>query len=287
MNPIKVSEYHIKVIYEHSRPAELLANAAGLSITFMKQAMQKGAVWITDNKGTRRLRRQSKKPLSGSELHFYYNDSVLNEKVEDAILISDEKDYSVWFKPSGMLSQGSKWGDHTTITRFVENYFEFQRPVFLVHRLDKAASGLILVSHKKTTTKALATLFAERKIYKRYRVIVKGKFPQQAEIVISNQLDDREALSRVKLIEYSSLLNQTLLEVVIETGRKHQIRRHLAEFGYPVVGDRLYGVKDQMELKGSLPDLQLCSVYLAFKCPLTENEKVFELSADMQSKVSL
>ena len=68
---MSASEYHIKVNTDSYPAPELIASATELSITQAKQAMQKGAVWLTDNSGTRRLRRAGKKLSTPSVLHFY------------------------------------------------------------------------------------------------------------------------------------------------------------------------------------------------------------------------
>ena len=76
-----------------------------LSKAQLKLAISKGALWLTRGKHTQRLRRFKRAMKKGDELHFYYNQAVLDSEVADAILISDEVDYSVWYKPFGMLSQ--------------------------------------------------------------------------------------------------------------------------------------------------------------------------------------
>ena len=109
-------EYQVAVINDSDNAVDLLSDETGFSKQKIKQYMQKGAVWLADNKGTHRLRRKSKKLQSGSTLYLYFDPSVINEEVDDAILVADEGDYSVWYKPRGMLSQGSKWGDHCSIS---------------------------------------------------------------------------------------------------------------------------------------------------------------------------
>lgn len=266
-------EFYLVVATDEARPAALLAEASGLSVAQIKDAMSKGAVWITDATGTRRLRRKGKKLKAGVELHLYYNPQVLDKDIEGAKLINDEGDYSVWYKPYGMLSQGSKWGDHTTIARVAEQHFEFQRPVFVVHRLDRAATGLILLAHKKKTARALADMFARRHVEKRYVVMVEGEFPNSDyPITLDEKINGRPAFSHVQRVGFSADKGRSLLEVEIDTGRKHQIRRHLAGFGFPVTGDRMYG-------EGGELDLQLCAAYLSFNDPLSGGQKTFELDA--------
>ena len=272
------NEYHIDIIKDSENPVELLAAESGLSKQKIKQAMQKGAVWVTDKKGTHRLRRQSKKLHSGTNLHFYFDSTVLNQNVDNALLIADEGDYSVWYKPRGMLSQGSKWGDHCAINRWVEQHLEPQRPAFIIHRLDRFASGLILIAHKKKMTTLLADLFKQKKINKEYKVIVHGEFPSET-VTYRNKIDNKDAVSHVSLLQYDEKNNRSLVQVEIETGRKHQIRSHLSAAGFTVVGDRLFGDAEEST------DLQLTAFKLTFSSPVDGSEKVYILEQAFQPKL--
>lgn len=263
-------EFHCDVKEEGSSAVSLLAKETGFSKQKIKQAMQKGAVWLTDNTGTHRLRRHSKKLLIDSVLHFYFDPLVLYEVVSDAILISDETDYSVWYKPRGMLSQGSKWGDHNAINRWVERNLEPQRPVFIVHRLDRYASGLILLAHKKKAAAALSDLFQKKHIKKQYTAIVHGAFPE-GKTTFSSEVDGKHAVTHANLLQYDEKNNISLLQVDIETGRKHQIRYHLSNAGFAIVGDRLFGEK-----KTKL-DLQLTAYKLSFVSPFDNDKKEYRL----------
>ena len=155
-------EFHIDVTDGDENAAGLLANASGLSITAVKKAMQKGAVWLSNDRGTVRLRRAKKSLLVGDQLHFYYNEDILQTKIADPVKVSDEGKYSVWIKPRSVLSQGSKWGDHCTITRWIETNDRQQRRAFIIHRLDKAATGLMLIGHARKATNMFANMFAKK-----------------------------------------------------------------------------------------------------------------------------
>ena len=87
-------------------------------------------------------------------------------------------------------------------------------------------------------------------------------------------LDGKQAASEFSLLEFDAGSNRSLLEARIATGRKHQIRRHLADLGYPVVGDRLYGTG---EADGA--DLQLMAYLLAFRCPVSGEKVEYRLEA--------
>ncbi|MCG7995797.1 MAG: hypothetical protein B6D73_01890 [gamma proteobacterium symbiont of Stewartia floridana] len=254
---MSASEFHISVDQPSANPVELLAEASGLSRQTIKKTMWKGAVWLERDGGVRRIRRAKSRLQQGDRLHLYHNEKVLAEEPAEARLVADEGDFSVWFKPKGMLSHGSKWGDHCAIDRWVQTNLKPERPVFLVHRLDRATDGLMVLAHRKRTATELARLFRERKIVKRYQAWVVGHYIANANSrLIEEPIDGRPALSRVSLLEYNPQQDRSLLQVEIDTGRKHQIRRHLSGIGYPVVGDRLYCDTSFDE------DLQLTCVYL-------------------------
>lgn len=264
-------EHHIEITTHSALPVDLLSDKTGLSMNTIKQAMQKGAVWLTRDKYTQRLRRAKRQLKAGDTLHIYYNEDILNENPHPAELIADETEYSVWYKPYGMRSQGSKWGDHTTIVRWAETHIIPQRPAFTVHRLDRAATGLILIAHTKQTATHLSKLFETRAIKKTYRALVEGHFPDSPQ-TYTTPLDGRTAHSIVRCLRYDHTNDTSLVEVEIHTGRKHQIRRHLSEAQYPIIGDRLYGSST------SSRNLQLMAYSLAFTCPITQQDKFYELS---------
>lgn len=250
-------------------PVTLLGRVSGLSRQRIKEAMHKGAAWLERNGQVRRLRRHKAPLKTGDRLHLYYNPRVLEQQPPPATLIADEQAFSVWDKPSGMLSQGSKWGDHTSIVRYAE--VQLQRVGFLVHRLDRAASGLILVAHGKQAARQLSALFERRQVEKTYRVRVHGRFPESPQRLDAD-LDGKTAISHARRLSFDPATPSSLLEVRIETGRRHQIRRHLARAGYPVIGDRLYGSSESEE-----QPLQLRAVALRFEL---NGEHAYSLAAE-------
>jgi len=267
------AEFHVDVKDSGTNAVDALAEISGLSKQRIKMAMQRGAVWLTNRGSCRRIRRAKKALRVGDELDFYYDERVLLSDPVEPTLIVDEGDYSLWYKPCGLLSQGSKWGDHCTVSRWAEQHLTPQRSSFIIHRLDRAATGLILVGHTKKAAAALSNLFQSREIEKHYRVMVHGEFPESpSPCTINIEIDGKTATSHVTRIAFDQEQQRSLLSVHIETGRKHQIRRHLSESGYAVVGDRLYGTGEDRE------DLQLTACYLAFKCPLSGKPRRYTLA---------
>lgn len=262
----------IQVLSKHSK-----SNNTELSNTALKQAISKGALWLTRGKYTQRLRRIKKKLLIGDELHFYYNEAVLSQQPNPAKLIADHQDYSVWYKPYGMLAQGSKWSDHCAISRWAQHNLTPERPVFIVHRLDRAATGLIMLAHSKKAAQALTAMFEQRACEKHYQIIVHGDHHTRPQPdVITAEVDSKKSRSTFLCKEYNAAHDLSLIEVKIDSGRKHQIRHHAASIKMPVVGDRLHGLAEA-DYPETL-NLQLCATSLSFTCPLTGQERSFTVA---------
>ena len=255
-----------KQIFEYTAPVEQSAYELLLTTELpparLKQFARNGSVWLASKgKKPQRLRKLKTKISEGDTVWLYYNEAILKESFSDATLVRDLQDYSIWFKPRGMFSQPSKWSDANSISRNVS--VQLQRPTYLVHRLDRMTSGLIIVCHKKSLVKNFTQLFTEHAINKTYRALVNGSFTQPT-MRIEQPLDDKPALSNISVEQTFSNEKYTLVAVNISSGRKHQIRRHLSGIGNPIVGDRFYGNAE------TIHDLQLYAVELAFSCPVTK-----------------
>jgi tRNA pseudouridine32 synthase/23S rRNA pseudouridine746 synthase len=269
-------EKHVLVELTQDKPVDLLQQATGLSKQRIKLAMTQGAVWVTRGRNTQRLRRVKRALRVGDEVHLYYDAKILAEIPVEPTLVADVGAYSVWHKPYGLRSQGSKWGDHCTVVRWAERHLQPERPAFTVHRLDRAASGLILVAHSKTMAAALSELFSKHQVEKRYRALVAGDFSGQPNLLrVEQEIDGKEAVSEFLFQEVRDDGDRSIVDVRIETGRKHQIRRHMAGLGHPVIGDRMYGtgVEDGM-------DLQLTAYLLAFHCPVNDEQVEYRLAIE-------
>ena len=164
----------------------------------------------------------------------------------------------------------------------------------LIHRLDKETSGLILVAKNNRALKFFQKQFQERTAKKKYLALVEGHFAlSQGEIksLIGRSKQDfrkqkvflpfepgadraRQAITFYKVLkEYSHC---SLIEVSPQTGRKHQIRAHLAWKHHPVLGDKKYGFKGQFKVE-CLKRLFLHAFYLKVKL-MNGEEKEFSLS---------
>ncbi|MBU0673937.1 MAG: RNA pseudouridine synthase [Proteobacteria bacterium] len=258
MNPERKSiELHLPVTRK-SRAVDLLAEASNLPRARLKDAMIKGAVRLNPGRGrTRRLRRATTEVWPGDTLHLYYDEKILTAPVPVPTCIRDERSFSIWFKPIGLLAQGTDFGDFCSLLRQVELHFEQKRKVYPVHRLDREVSGLVLVAHDPKTAGKLGRRFAERQVAKTYLAGIQGRIAKDEELLLDGDLDGKPAVTRCLGLRYDLERNESLVLASPETGRLHQIRRHLAGHGTPILGDPRYG-------ESSKGPMRLCAVRLVF-----------------------
>lgn len=120
--PLDHIELHLPIESPDESPVDLLQRATGLSKQRIKLAMTQGAVWLTRGRNTQRLRRAKRELRAGDEVHLYYDAKILAEIPVEPTVVADVGGYSVWNKPYGLRSQGSKWGDHCTVVRWAERH---------------------------------------------------------------------------------------------------------------------------------------------------------------------
>lgn len=266
-------------ITEAQQAIEALVIAAPqLSKGRLKDAMNKGAVLWRRGKQNKRLRRAQADLLPGDTLELNYDEQLLQRSCDAAVLIHEARGYSVWFKPAGMLSQGNEWGDHLALLRFAELHWQGKRQVFLLHRLDREASGLVLIAHTKQAAAAFSLMLQQHKIDKEYRIEVKGQLSEEllAKGELTGALDGKACTTEFELESYSEERRSSIVRVKLITGRKHQIRRHFALAGHPVMGDPAYGSGNKNE-----QGLMLQAVKLKFICPFRKTAMEFELPASL------
>lgn len=194
------------------------------------------------------------------------------EAIPLEILYEDE-DLLVVNKPAGMAVHAGAGGSRGTLVNALLHRFRQLstlggdlRPG-IVHRLDKATSGALVVARNDAAHRALAEQFRRREVRKYYVALVHGRLAKRAgkiELPIARDLKrrtrmttrrkGREALTGWRVV--ARLDGFTLVLADLYTGRTHQIRVHFSALGHPVVGDTLYGAPRQDRMgKQSLPPL--------------------------------
>lgn len=246
------------------QPLALLCAASHLPAAVIAEAMAKGALWCKRGKHEQRLRQPDAPLKAGDLLQLWYDPRVLALTAPSARCIADERRYSLWFKPAGLLAQGSRQGDHCALLRQAETHFTPPRPALLVHRLDRETSGLMLIAHDGKAAAGLSQLLAGQGVFKAYLALVCGEGLSAGWV--DQPLDGQPSASYVEPLASSDGL--TLVAVYLASGRQHQIRRHLAAIGHPLWGDPRYG-RGNKNSEG----LALQAQMLAFKCPLSHKPR--------------
>ena len=216
--------------------------------------------------------------------------SLLPEAIPVKIVYEDD-DLLVVDKPAGLTTHPSPGQTSHTLVNALLSYYpklaemgDSLRPG-IVHRLDKDTSGLIIIAKNISTQLKLVNQFKNRSVHKTYLTLVKGHLTPETGIIeapigrdpadrkkMAVVTDGRPARSEYRIVKY--LKGYTLVEVKPETGRTHQIRVHLAAIGYPIAGDRVYGVK-MLFLKRQF----LHAHRLAFNLPA--NDKRVEFKSEL------
>jgi 23S rRNA pseudouridine1911/1915/1917 synthase len=143
-----------------------------------------------------------------------------------------------------------------------------------IHRLDHPTTGVLLIGKTRTAVSKLNHLFANSEVNKCYTAVTIGQMPTEG--TLDFPVDGKEALTEYRVIESmdSERFKQlNLVYVVLQTGRRHQIRKHFAHIGNPILGDHLYGL-DGLILRGK--GLYLHARSLSFKHPFTDEHLTVE-----------
>lgn len=200
-----------------------------------------------------------------------------------------------WFlivnKPEGIASHGGS-GISLGLIESLRIERDDLRYLELVHRLDKNTSGLILVAKKRAALRSLQELFRNKKIIKKYLTLVKGEWLEKkikvemnlkkivtkdGQQVVKKSKDGKLSQSIFRLVKY--IVNLSLIDVELLTGKTHQIRVQLAEMGFPIAGDDKYGdfSFNRTLLKRGLKRMFLHAYYIEFMHPFLNKKFTLEV----------
>lgn len=197
----------------------------------------------------------------------------------------------VFDKPSGLLAVPGRGVDkQDCLSAWVQARYP---DALIVHRLDMATSGLMVMARGAVAQRALSKAFAAREVSKRYVAIVAGRLDAapggwgtidlpiivdwpRRPLRIIDHIHGKPSLTRWHVLEIDETGARTRVELEPVTGRSHQLRVHLRELGHPILGDTLYAPPDVQAQSGRLL-LHACA--LRFAHPLTGETLEFECPA--------
>ena len=250
-----------------------------LSRTYIQKLISNGHITVND-----RMAKAGLKLNIGDRLRVIIPSAVPSPLAPEAIplnIIYEDDDLLVIDKPPGLpIHPAPGHPSHTLVNAILSHLptlpetDDSLRPG-IVHRLDKDTSGVMLVAKNRQAQANLIDQFKTHSVVKAYLALVKGHLTPESGVIeapigrdsrnrkrMAVATKGREARTEYDVVKYIG--DYTLLEVKPETGRTHQIRVHLSAIGYPVVGDKVYGVKSDYL---SRQFLHACR--LGFKLPST------------------
>jgi tRNA pseudouridine32 synthase / 23S rRNA pseudouridine746 synthase len=251
-----------------------LARETGLPRGRVKEAMAKGAAWLKrPGQSERRLRRATAALRAGDEIALYYDPDLLALAPLFPILLADHARFSAWYKPAGLLAQGTRYGDHCSLVRQAELALGGKRPVLPVHRLDREVAGVILLAHDREAAGRLSALLHDERTIKTYLAETLGDPLQSAPNgQIERVLDGKDARTAFDVLTLGPDSRTALVRIRLFSGRTHQIRRHFEMIGHPVLGDPRYG-KGNKESGG----IRLAALALELTCPFSGKRLHFRI----------
>lgn len=205
---------------------------------------------------------------------------------DDSIIVID--------KASGLLSMSTERDKEKTAYRILSDYVKKSDPrnhVFILHRLDKETSGIMMFAKNQQVQETLQRNWDEMILERKYVAVVEGR-PEKESGTIKSYIAENSAFivhkataanGKLAITHYRTLKSgsaYSLLELELETGRKNQIRVHMQEAGHPVTGDKKYGAREN-----PIHRLALHAFKLRFIHPTTRKEINFETPIPGRFKV--
>ena len=226
------------------------------------------------------------RPLSpGQRVGVLLSRSPSENKMSIPVIYEDD-DLIVIDKPAGMLSISTDKESENTAYHIVTAYMKSRTKtgrVFIVHRLDRETSGVMLLAKSERIQMALQESWEDNAIRRGYIAVVEGEIsPREGRIsswlkqtkTLLVYSSDRAGDGKHAITNYSALQvtdSYSLLDISLETGRKNQIRVHMKDLGHPVAGDKKYGAHTN-----PLGRLGLHAHILTVKHPITAENMTFE-----------
>lgn len=240
------------VVNKEEKLLEYLYETLDMPKKRVKQYLTHGSIYVNNSKIT-----QFDYKLFPGMTIVIDTDSKNKKQLPFDIIFEDEH-IIVVNKPSGLLSISTEKEKEKTLFHIVREYLvskDKYAKVFIVHRLDKDTSGIVVLAKDEKTKNKLQENWNEYVTLREYVAVVHGKLKNKEDkiiqrlkenktniVYVSKDEDAKEAITNYKVIKETD--NYSMVSINIETGRKNQIRVAFASLKNPIVGDKKYGEKD-------------------------------------------
>jgi 23S rRNA pseudouridine1911/1915/1917 synthase len=247
--------------------------------TTLRQLLQTGRVRVNGE-----VEKNARRELDPGELVEVGQKSVQPALPPGLAILHEDDDVIVVLKAHGLLTVATERERETTAQAYLNVYLKEKggERIHVVHRIDRETSGVLVFAKNFEAREALKEKFAAHDVERVYIAVIEGELDPPRGTIRSHlrerkdlRMESVEAHPDAKLAvtHYRTIESNgrySLLEIRLETGRKNQIRTHLAEAGHPVVGDRMYG-----STVNPLGRLGLHAKLLGFEHPKTGKKLVF------------
>ena len=197
-----------------------------------------------------------------------YKPSNKEKKNYEDFIIEDNENFIVINKPSGIPVQSGTKSFKNIIDILRETKYFLDSKPYIVHRLDKETSGVMIVAKNREYAQLFTSLFRIRKIHKTYLAITQGRVNRDIKILRdeltfyeNNKKIVQKAISYIKIIRSND--KNSFLELKPITGRKHQLRKQLYNIGHPIIGDNKYSFNN-LEKKQKFKNIMLHAYKIRF-----------------------
>jgi len=209
-----------------------------------------------------------------------YIPSKRDIKDSNSLIVEDNENFCVINKPYGLAVQGGSKIKKNLVDLITENKIFLNSKPFIVHRIDKETSGILIVAKNRKYAQLFTSLFRIRKIHKSYLSICHGEMEKNKGFFDGDlvRYDKDKKISERAITNYKVLdknTNSTLLILNPVTGRKHQIRKQLFSIGFPVIGDSKYNFPENKMNKNN--NLMLHAYSIKFMI----NEKKYKYTVNV------
>jgi len=252
----------------HSRLSDYVPGIFALASTksYVKKSIGKGEWYVNGNRAN-----TGTLVSTGSLIEWRKPVELPSRPYPLKLEIVYEDDFLVIInKPAGLVVSGNRHDtlENAAFGQIKVSSMEDSLPMArAIHRLDSATSGLVILAKTQTTRRFLGEMLERRELEKEYRAIVIGEMPQNG--ILNEPVQGKEAVTRFvtqRIIPSLVSGKLSLVKLFPLTGRTHQLRIHLSQAGFPILGDKLYGDPEFMlKHKGMF----LCAVKVNFIHPVT------------------